>query len=657
MKKTTFKSRSLGFFTSRALASCAALAAAFGLARSARAAEALSLDRSVNVDLFEAAIGPKSFLSVDAPEVLDHKRTSYGLLFDYQRRPFALYTQDEMGKTLSTSYPVDNQVRAQLWGAIGLLDRFQIGLALPVSLYLSGQNVSTMTGESDGSTYSSAGLGDLRLEGKGQILTAGSDDQFVLGALLGLTAPTSGGSDFRGEDGFTGRLKALASLQLGRVRLGGNVGGILRKKSTVLSTPVGNQLVYGAAGSVDLVPGVAVLAEVAGRSGFDAFSTFYKDENPVEVDAAGRFEITKMVAMTVGVGSGLGHGVGSPQMRLFAGAVFTPDFRDADQDGVYDVEDKCPDQPEDRDGFHDNDGCPDPDNDGDGLADAQDKCPNDAEDFDQFQDEDGCPEPDNDKDGIPDLNDACPNAAEDGRGKRPKDGCPSTSEDSDGDGVPDTVDKCPDEPEDRDGFQDDDGCPDPDNDNDGIPDNFDNCPNDAEDQDGVEDEDGCPDLDNDHDGIPDTKDKCPAKPETLNGVQDDDGCPDPGPEIVKLGADRIEVVDPRLAFVVRGGKVEVAPASAKVVHAIGLVMLGHADIAQLRIQVNAETGGQEMGQKRAEAIRAALLKQGVEPGRVVASGVVSGPKLELVIEHTATKATPGAGQGGDAAGQAPGHKP
>jgi hypothetical protein len=367
-------------------------------------------------------------------------------------------------------------------------------------------------------------------------------------------------------------------------------------------------------------------------------------------------EVTKMFAATLGVGSGLGHGIGSPQMRVFAGVVFTPDFRDADGDGVYDVEDKCPDQPEDRDGYKDSDGCPDPDNDGDGIPDAADKCPNEAEDFDQFQDEDGCPELDNDKDGIPDLNDACPNAAEDGRGKRPKDGCPSSSEDSDGDGVNDTVDKCPDEPEDRDGFQDEDGCPDPDNDNDGIPDNFDNCPNDAEDQDGVEDEDGCPDPDNDHDGIPDVKDKCPNKAETLNLNQDEDGCPDAGPEVVKMGADHIEVTE-RLAFSSRAGKVDLKDNSEKIVYDIGLVMLGHPDISQLRIQVNAEAAGKDVGQKRADAIRAALIKQGVDAGRVVASGVVSGPKLELVIEHSATKATPGASPGVDAAGKAPANKP
>ncbi len=125
---------------------------------------------------------------------------------------------------------------------------------------------------------------------------------------------------------------------------------------------------------------------------------------------------------------------------------------DRDGDGITDDVDKCPDQPEDKDGFQDADGCPDLDNDNDGIPDKDDKCPNEPEDKDGFQDADGCPDPDND-----------------------------------GDGLFDTVDKCPNDPEDKDGFEDADGCPDPDNDKDGFLDKDDKCPNEF----GVA-PDGCP---------------------------------------------------------------------------------------------------------------------------------------------------------------------
>jgi outer membrane protein OmpA-like peptidoglycan-associated protein len=93
-------------------------------------------------------------------------------------------------------------------------------------------------------------------------------------------------------------------------------------------------------------------------------------------------------------------------------------------------------EPEDVDGFEDENGCVDPDNDGDGMLDAADQCPVDAEDMDGFEDEDGCPDLDNDGDGVPDAADRCPMEP----GPVDNQGC--TWPDSDGDGVPDLFDSC-----------------------------------------------------------------------------------------------------------------------------------------------------------------------------------------------------------------------
>ena len=117
---------------------------------------------------------------------------------------------------------------------------------------------------------------------------------------------------------------------------------------------------------------------------------------------------------------------------------------DADGDGIFDDVDDCPKVPEDKDGFQDDDGCPEDDNDADGIVDRIDNCPLDAEDRDGFEDEDGCPDPDNDQDGLADRVDQCPDAAEDKDGFEDDDGCPDC--DDDGDGVlecPEALDKCP----------------------------------------------------------------------------------------------------------------------------------------------------------------------------------------------------------------------
>ncbi|MFO0686598.1 MAG: OmpA family protein [Sandaracinus sp.] len=131
-----------------------------------------------------------------------------------------------------------------------------------------------------------------------------------------------------------------------------------------------------------------------------------------------------------------------------------PQPGDRDGDGILDPDDHCPDQPEDRDGYQDEDGCPETqDSDGDGLDDDHDLCPAEAEDMDGFQDSDGCPELDNDVDGIIDGGDHCPGEPEDMDGFQDADGCPDR--DNDVDHIDDAVDQCPNEP----GLPAEQGCP------------------------------------------------------------------------------------------------------------------------------------------------------------------------------------------------------
>jgi outer membrane protein OmpA-like peptidoglycan-associated protein len=123
--------------------------------------------------------------------------------------------------------------------------------------------------------------------------------------------------------------------------------------------------------------------------------------------------------------------------------------RDSDGDGIRDKIDNCPDQAEDLDNFHDEDGCPDVDTDRDGIVNRLDRCRRAPEDKDGFKDEDGCPDPDNDKDGIHDTLDQCRDVA----GIAENNGCPDV--DSDNDGIVDRLDKCPKNP----GVAETEGCP------------------------------------------------------------------------------------------------------------------------------------------------------------------------------------------------------
>ncbi len=260
---------------------------------------------------------------------------------------------------------------------------------------------------------------------------------------------------------------------------------------------------------------------------------------------------------------------------------------DVDDDGVENRADKCATRPEDRDGFRDDDGCPDDDNDADAIADASDKCPDQAEDADGDRDDDGCPDLDDDADGIQNE-----------------------------------VDKCPAQAEDKDAFQDEDGCPDADNDGDGILDAADKCPGEAESKDGIADEDGCPERDTDADGLLDEADKCADKPETVNGFHDADGCPDEVP------ADLQGALGIRTNVRFAKGKSELSAAAKKNLGPVVTALQAHPDV---RIRVAATAAGknaQALSAARAEAVRALFVEQGLATERFEVEGLGDQPLPE-----------------------------
>jgi len=287
----------------------------------------------------------------------------------------------------------------------------------------------------------------------------------------------------------------------------------------------------------------------------------------------------------LGGGPGITPAVGTPRFRVFAGISRAPGSgpRDLDRDGLLPPTDACPDEPEDFDEWEDGDGCPDPDNDGDGLPDGEDDCPNEAEDLDDHLDHDGCPEGDRDGDGIVDDRDACP-----------------------------------DEPEEMGG--DGDGCPEPDRDGDLIPDDLDACPEVAEDVDGHEDADGCPEPDNDIDGIPDVDDLCPDQPENFNGENDDDGCPDEIKAVVR--GDRILILE-RVLFYTDEARIK--PESTDVLESVRDTLVDHPELLMVRVGGHTDDRGsdvhnEELSERRAEAIVAWLVEQGIAAERLDAVG-------------------------------------
>lgn len=149
-------------------------------------------------------------------------------------------------------------------------------------------------------------------------------------------------------------------------------------------------------------------------------------------------------------------------------------------------------------------------------------------------------------------------------------------------------------------------CQPADADGDGVPDNRDKCPDTPK---GVQvDEHGCP-LDSDGDGVPDYKDKCPGTPKGTK--VDHTGCP---------LVEKIELKGVWFAF----DSSVITPESAAVLDEVAKIFKRYpglvAEMAGHTCSIGTEKYNQGLSERRANAVRDYLIKQGVDAKQLTAKG-------------------------------------
>ncbi len=409
------------------------------------------LAQGVRLDQFRPPASLEDGFSLSRPLTPGPGRWNAGLYVDYARD--SLVYETRTGNTVTEkSAVVQDALNLELTAAVGLGER--------AALFAGVEGTPLMQGDANplGASADGARLGDPWVGGRYR-LVGDRDAPFGLALQVAATLPLARGADsqqaYVGERSVTFLPALLAEVAIGKLHIVANAGTHLRvKRSAFSSGDVGQEGTLGLGALLPLAHDDLTLhAEIFGSTDFNHF--FKRFNTPLLALLGIKWRVVDPLLLGFSGGPGLTAGYGAPQYQLIALLGYSPARRepppppppappppsDRDHDGLLDAVDRCPDEPEDRDGFEDDDGCPDPDNDKDGIADAADQCPNEPEDTDGFQDEDGCPDPDNDGDGIADVDD-----------------------------------KCTEQPEDKDGFEDEDGCPDPDNDGDGVLDADDACP-------------------------------------------------------------------------------------------------------------------------------------------------------------------------------------
>jgi OOP family OmpA-OmpF porin len=558
---------------------CAALAAAgasFTAPALAQSQPPLALNR------FDPAPAGDRMFGVQSPFAAGELTPHVMLLGDYAHNPLVLRStsdDENVGAVVSC------QLFLHLNASFSLFNRLNVNVDVPVALLQAGEDPA-----GGGLRFTSpkkAQFGDLRA-GLRLRLFGGYHDIFQVAVGGYVWFPTGPANGYVGD----GKVRGMPQLIVGGRgdRLVWSVAGgpEIRSATPFAGVAQGTMIKWGA--GVGLLLGADRRFQIGPEASMAlTLDGISKRTTNAEVLIDARYRVFDDLEIGLGAGPGITGGIGTPDLRAIAMISYSPEQKkvqpDRDHDGLFDSEDACPDVAGVPDQDRAKNGCPlPPDRDQDSILDPDDACPDVAGIQSQDRAKNGCPAPtDRDQDSILDPDDACPDVAGIPSQDKAQNGCPKPK-DRDEDGVPDVKDACPDlkgiatsDPATN-------GCP-GDSDGDSIKDDKDACPN----------EKGPADKDP-------TKNGCPKSVRVTDG------------EIIILQQVQFD-----------SGRATIKKVSDALLDEVAGVFKEHLEITRVEIQGHTDNTGKakdnlKLSQDRAESVKKALAKRGVDEARLAATG-------------------------------------
>ncbi len=565
------------------LSACAcSVAALFSSAASAQEVQT----RAVDLQTFEPAPPGDRFFGVPSPYAAGDLTFHSAVTLDYAHAPLTLVRRvgddtEDLGTVVS------DQLFLHLGATLSLGNRVALSASMPFAVLSRGDAVS-----GDDLAFRAPreqALGDLRLGARVRLF-GDYHDAVQLGVGGYFWVPTGSDSSYVSDGTFRGQPQLLLGGRADRFIWSSMAGPTFTTSATRFGRlELGHRMSWGAGLGVLLTDRRTVQLGVETAGSLDLENADLQTlSSEILAGVKWRLPHAELIEVGLAAGPGIATGIGTPDFRGAFQLAYTPVIdeervrKDSDSDGIWDDVDACPNVP----GVPSDDprkhGCPEVDRDHDGILDGADACPTEPGVRSPDPSKNGCPIRDTDKDGIKDDVDACPTEPGVASADPRKNGCPV--HDKDGDGVADDVDACVDIP----GVMTDDpktnGCP-PDTDGDGFRDDVDACPR----------EKG-----------PDNAD--PSKR----------GCP----KRVVFTDSEVKILE-QVQF--DFAKATIRSASDELLDEIAQVLKDHLEVVKLEIQGHTDHVGpmqynKKLSEDRAKSVMTALVKRGVDQGRLTATG-------------------------------------
>ncbi len=277
-----------------------------------------------------------------------------GGVFEYANAALVRY-EEVAGRDPVRTNIVDHIVALNINGGVAFHERFRLDVAVPVFF---------TSWDGGNSRSRGAAFGDLRLSAMVAIIRPDEEEQgFGLGVVGQLDLPTGAQKQFLGLRTVGGGGQLAASYAYNGFTATGTAGVHFYPKLDDLDNLVGADVLNFGIGVGYLVhetTGIHLETQISPAlvKNREALTG-----SPVELVASVRHRRPNGLNLVFGGAAGLTRGAGAARFRLFAGLgyglIAEPPPKDRDLDGILDVDDACPEDPETFNDYNDADGCPD----------------------------------------------------------------------------------------------------------------------------------------------------------------------------------------------------------------------------------------------------------------------------------------------------------
>ena len=306
------------------------------LTSSGISAAAMKDGKGLSSQILWSTPGPSDFPFVQSASVLSDKELSFSVVADHYRKPLALEIDDTVYWSVKRVTAMDFS-----W-AIGLFDRFQLGMVLPVHVEQAGVGAAPLHLSDNSSEVkngiSTATVNDLRLHAR-TVLYHQYPNTGIGGAGIaldvGLSVPIGDEDNFSGENGIVFAPTLLMDFRRSWLSAGINVGVRLRsgEKAGLANSDVGNQLANGLGLTIHLFEEKLLI------SGETNLLAEIDDFERMGLELRGALGTTPHPSKSITIWLTASKGLANrdepllcvPQMRFTLGITYTPSKKNAEE--------------------------------------------------------------------------------------------------------------------------------------------------------------------------------------------------------------------------------------------------------------------------------------------------------------------------------------